>query len=465
MVDAQALGHQVPDLAGLGRSDVLHGRLELVVVARVKETDTCVVGGLLIQHLRGGLGVTPGVDKDHDLVVLFQHLAHLLKGDLVDVVPGLFAVRLALDADEVLLERDRAEGSVKVEQAGFPVDTQEVGHVDVVGERSAEADDADQGLRALHLPLRPGHQRLQHGASLVVQHVHLVDDEKPHLLDQFRVARPLSRHNIPLLGRCHDDLCLDNLRLCQVHITRVLAATQPEPRQAPAELSGNLGRQRLHGGDVDDFEVVGLHGKVGGGVVLEWARRQVLADGVQDRQHGGVRLACTGRGADEHVLARLVGHRVHQALHAVERLVALEGVPAQPVHVGDLDEALARPERARLRCGHHVLLELFKLEPLGAGRQPVPSSGVAECVSGAVRLVHVWVVLLLLAGASQGRGLVLDILPPERLLPLGLGQQPRRLSRLLIPEALRGHSGNNLGPVRGQVDDEVQVVKPDQVGQ
>ncbi len=328
MMDAQALGHKISDFPSLGRFDISHGRLVFFVPARVKESGANVVYGLLVEHLGSSLGVSAGMDKNHDLVILLQHLPHLFESHLVDVVAGLFAVGLALDSNKVLLERDRPEGGIKVEQTGPLVDAQKVGHIDVVGERGAETDDADQGLGALDLPLCPGHQRLQHSTSLVMKHVHFIDDEQPHLLNQFRVTSPLPCHDIPFLRRRHNNLRLNNLRLGQMHVAGVFAATQPEPSKPLPELPGDLSCQRLHGRNINNLEVVGLHGKFGGGVILERVWRQVLADGVHDSQHGRVCLAGTCRGADEHVLARLVGYRVYQTLHAVQGSVSAECVPA-----------------------------------------------------------------------------------------------------------------------------------------
>lgn len=56
---------------------------------------------------------------------------------------------------------------------GEGVYPQECRHVLVVGQRGGEADEADERLRRLHVPLRPGDDALNHGATFIRQQVHL----------------------------------------------------------------------------------------------------------------------------------------------------------------------------------------------------------------------------------------------------------------------------------------------------
>src|SRR5262249_1339517 len=157
--------------------------------------------------------------KDHYLVVPLEHFLDLVESHVVEIFLGLLGSRLALDSDEVLLQGHRAEGGVKVEEAGVSVDLEEDGDSDIVGQRGTEASDANQRLRAVHLALGSSDERLKHGTALIVEHVHFIDNQKPDLLDQLRVARALPRNYIPLLRRGDNNLRLHNLRLGQLHVS------------------------------------------------------------------------------------------------------------------------------------------------------------------------------------------------------------------------------------------------------
>lgn len=76
---------------------------------------------------------------------------------------------------------DETEGSelqvgpvVKVEEAFGRIHSQAGGHVLVVGQRGAEADQTHILLGQLHVPDGSGHQRLQDGASVIVQQVDFI---------------------------------------------------------------------------------------------------------------------------------------------------------------------------------------------------------------------------------------------------------------------------------------------------
>jgi hypothetical protein len=53
----------------------------------------------------------------------------------------------------------------------------------------------------------------------------------------------------------------------------------------------------------------------------------------------------TSRGADEHILAGFVGNWIYKTLHAVERLVALEGPFAKTIHFRDLHKLSTSSKR------------------------------------------------------------------------------------------------------------------------
>lgn len=62
------------------------------------------------------------MNKHHDLVPLAHHLDDLVEDDLIHVARLRKAARLALDTDEVLLERHGAERAVEEEQSLVAVD-------------------------------------------------------------------------------------------------------------------------------------------------------------------------------------------------------------------------------------------------------------------------------------------------------------------------------------------------------
>lgn len=76
---------------------------------------------------------------------------------------------------------DEAQGSelqvgpvVKVEEALGGIHAQAGGHVLVVGQRGAEADQSHVLLSQLHIPDGPGHQRFQDGTSVVMQQMDFI---------------------------------------------------------------------------------------------------------------------------------------------------------------------------------------------------------------------------------------------------------------------------------------------------
>jgi hypothetical protein len=62
----------------------------------------------------------------------------------------------------------------------------------------------------------------------------------------------------------------------------------------------------------------------------------------------------TGRSADQHILASLVGHWIDQALHTIQGLVSLESPSTKPVHLRDLNQLASFPKGADLPGGNGV---------------------------------------------------------------------------------------------------------------
>ena len=75
---------------------------------------------------------------------------------------------------QTTLTTPRGPPVVEVEEALGGVHAQAGGHVLVVGQRGAEADQTHVLLGQLHVADGAGHQGLQHRASVVVQQVDLV---------------------------------------------------------------------------------------------------------------------------------------------------------------------------------------------------------------------------------------------------------------------------------------------------
>ena len=75
-----------------------------------------------------------------------DHLGNLLERGTVQVLSRLWAVGLSPNTNEVLLERHRSEGRIKVEQSSATVYAQEVSDINVVGQRGTESNNSDDRL-------------------------------------------------------------------------------------------------------------------------------------------------------------------------------------------------------------------------------------------------------------------------------------------------------------------------------
>ena len=104
---------------------------------------------------------------------------------------------ILVDTDERLRERHGAVGWAKVEETGGGVDFEKEGDVGIVRQRRGEPNYTNHLLRGLDEAQRASDQRLDDRPAVVVEQMHLVDDQQAHGGDQ-RV-RTLSRRHIPLL--------------------------------------------------------------------------------------------------------------------------------------------------------------------------------------------------------------------------------------------------------------------------
>jgi hypothetical protein len=347
----EVLQVRVADRLGFRSEDLARGG-----VGAEELRDRLVLDGGVAEEL-GRLGrLLARVDKDDDLV-----LAGVFEDFFVtDLVRDLEALdRLLLgDADELLLERARAVRRVKVEETLFDVDLEEPGHVLVVGQGRRETDEADIVVRLLHAADRPCHDRLEDRTTLVVQQVDLVDDDQRDEVRVTRVGR-FARDDVPLFRRRDNDLGLGDLLLRQLAVAREFIDGDAERLQALVEVADHLLHEGLHRRDVDNLERRKV--KLARPVVA------VLGELVQDRQHGDVGLARTGRGAEQQRLVSPERDGVQSALDSVQGRVPLEGVLRPLGQVGHGDEfALLERGRFRRRDVHLLVTLLGPLErPLG----------------------------------------------------------------------------------------------------
>ena len=123
-----------------------------------------------------------------------------------------------------------------------------------------------------------------------------------------------------------------------MHISCQFSHLDSEPSQTLAQLLRHFSGQGFHWRDVHNLEVFCADNKIGGIRLLEWIGRNVLCHCVQYCEHSSIRLTGTSGSADKHVLAAVICDWMNQTLHAIERLVTLEGTPAETVHFTDLHE-------------------------------------------------------------------------------------------------------------------------------
>ena len=86
-----------------------------------------------------------------------------------------------------------------------------------------------------HLALGPRNERLNDRAALVIEQMHLVDDEQAYRGCHRHIAT-LARNHIPLLRGCHNHLGLCQLPLRQLHIPRQLSHHHPCPHRVQSNL-------------------------------------------------------------------------------------------------------------------------------------------------------------------------------------------------------------------------------------
>mmetsp|Transcript_8053 Transcript_8053/g.30236 ORF Transcript_8053/g.30236 Transcript_8053/m.30236 type:complete len:1031 (+) Transcript_8053:3808-6900(+) len=339
VVDREAIGQNLLEVFALGGA-----RLRLLeqhlLGRRVLSHDLLhdfLVDGHLLQGPSGLDGVRAGVHEDEHLVLpRLGH--HLLEANLVHELEALQRLLLG-DADVLLLQRNGTEAVVEEEQAGALVRTEEGGDVPVVWKRGRQPDDPHTLLGELRLPQGSRDQRFQHGATIVVQQVDLVDDDQPNELRVGAVSA-LSRDDVPLLRRRHDDLRICNLGLRQALVSAELLDLDAVVLQALPKVHHHFLNKRLHGSNVDDLErvkIVPVH------VLGSLRGATILPNDVQHAHHGAVGLT-TPRGRAEQQVSRSVQRRLlHLRLDAVQPFHALEGGVRPLRKLGQRNEPLVCP--------------------------------------------------------------------------------------------------------------------------
>lgn len=155
---------------------------------------------------------------------------------------------------------------------------EEICHVNVIRQRRRQAHDPDETLRGFDLAERPRNDRLDDRSTVFVQQVHLVDDQEldflwahayvsnmgvgtetacsaSHLCDlAIAAAGSSSRHDVPLLGRRHDNRRLVHFLLRELHVSSQFADLDARPREPFGEFERDFGGESLEGRDVDNLE-------------------------------------------------------------------------------------------------------------------------------------------------------------------------------------------------------------------
>jgi hypothetical protein len=247
---------------------------------------------------------------------------NLFVADLVDGLQPLDGLLLG-DTNELLLETDGTVRGVKVEETLLDVDTKEGGDILVVGKGSRETDDTDTVVRLIHLANGTRENRLEHGSTVVVEQVDLVNDDEA---DEVGVARVggLAGDDVPLLGVVTmiwvSEICC--LVSCESPVNSATLMSRALKRLVKA---ATCSCKRLHRRNVDDLERVAVDdtslGVAG------------LLDRAQHGEGSTVCLARTGRRTDEHRLVGLKGNGEDLALNRVEA-GGVDALPHWPCPAG-----------------------------------------------------------------------------------------------------------------------------------
>mmetsp|Transcript_20717 Transcript_20717/g.44182 ORF Transcript_20717/g.44182 Transcript_20717/m.44182 type:complete len:279 (+) Transcript_20717:4583-5419(+) len=259
MMHAESSLEQVHNLLAPALLQFLLPIIVLLVLRVVKIPPFGPFGGPLGQCVGCLVGVAARMDEDHDLVSLSDLLQHQVVGNLVQLDRHPHRILLQ-ETDEGGVQWNGPVGGVEAEQV-LVLDPQEARDVGVVRQRRGQANEAHGLAGGLLEAEAARHDRLDDGSSVVVEQVNFIDDDE---LDQLlegvvsgsaSTSRRVSRHDIPFLGHCHDDVNLLQLLLRQGHVSRQLCHDDSQWPKSLLELLRDLADQGLHWGHVDHFEV------------------------------------------------------------------------------------------------------------------------------------------------------------------------------------------------------------------
>mmetsp|Transcript_43794 Transcript_43794/g.78592 ORF Transcript_43794/g.78592 Transcript_43794/m.78592 type:complete len:219 (-) Transcript_43794:236-892(-) len=174
--------------------------------------------GQIPQRLGGLARLCAGMREDEHLIPALALPHRLLVADFVLELESSKSVAFG-DSQILHLERHGTVRVIEEEHAFFGIDAQKGGDVGVVGQCGGEAHESD-GLRGrFHLSDNACDNALQHGATIVVQQVNLVDNHQLHQLG-VRPSLSLARDNVPFFGGRHDHLRFRDLLPRQAGIAR-----------------------------------------------------------------------------------------------------------------------------------------------------------------------------------------------------------------------------------------------------
>ena len=149
-------------------------------------------------------------------------------------------------------------------------------------------------LRSLNLTNRSSHNRFQDGTSGIVKKMNLINDEKTNELS-IRSISTLSRHNVPFLGCCDNDLSLRNLSLGELHVTRKFLHRNTVHTQTFSEIHDTFLHESFHGCDVHNLEFALIDRDT---VILV----QISSDRFQHGKYRNVRFTRSGGSTQQQIV-------------------------------------------------------------------------------------------------------------------------------------------------------------------
>jgi hypothetical protein len=86
------------------------------------------------------------MNKHHDLMTLLNQFGDFIEYHFIHIIGLTLRPGLPLNTEEVLFEGDGTKRCVKEEETLVPIDSKEIGDIDIIGECGGETDNTDEGL-------------------------------------------------------------------------------------------------------------------------------------------------------------------------------------------------------------------------------------------------------------------------------------------------------------------------------